>query len=103
MPEQDDDWSVKAYKNIVFLKRREARTMRLLSEYLEPEIRFEDFNVSDTIVFFGSARVQLCHEARKTLKAAKARDNREDIERGERDLSMSRYYEDASERFRAGF
>ncbi len=38
MPEQDDDWPVKAYKNIVFLKRREARTMRLLSEYLEADM-----------------------------------------------------------------
>jgi hypothetical protein len=52
MSEHDnDEWPVKAYKNIKFLKRREARTMRILSEYLEPENRFEDFNVSDTIVF----------------------------------------------------
>ncbi len=47
---------VKAYRNIDFLTSSEARTVRLLTEYLEPETRFERYNVEDTIVFFGSAR-----------------------------------------------
>ena len=52
MSEHDNyEWPVKAYKNIKFLKCRDARTMRIISEYLEPENRFEDFDVSDTIVF----------------------------------------------------
>jgi hypothetical protein len=46
----------KAYRNISFLTSPEARTIRLLSEYLEPEARFAKFHVEDTIVFFGSAR-----------------------------------------------
>lgn len=48
----------KAYKNLEFLKSREARTIRILSEYLEPEKRFEEMNVLHTVVFFGSARIQ---------------------------------------------
>lgn len=49
---------VKAYRNEEFLGSQEARTIRLLAEYLEPESRFEKFNVEDTIVFFGSARTR---------------------------------------------
>jgi uncharacterized protein (TIGR00730 family) len=46
----------KAYRNTEFLGSREARTIRLLSEYLEPERRLRHYHVEDTIVFFGSAR-----------------------------------------------
>lgn len=51
-----DRTPVKAYRNTDFLASREARTIRLLSEYIEPETRFERYNVEDTIVFYGSAR-----------------------------------------------
>ena len=91
----DNGWPVKAYKNIDFLKRREARTMRILSEYMEPETRFEDQNISDTIVFFGSARATAAKDARAKLKAAKAHGDAHQIETAERSLVMSRYYEDA--------
>jgi uncharacterized protein (TIGR00730 family) len=46
----------KAYLNIDFLKSREARTIRIASEYLEPEKRFGEMNIYHTVVFFGSAR-----------------------------------------------
>jgi uncharacterized protein (TIGR00730 family) len=49
---------VKAYRDIDFLTSRSARTIRILAEYLEPEARFERYNVEDTIVFFGSARAR---------------------------------------------
>ena len=98
MSEQDaDDWPVKAYKNTGFLKRREARTMRILSEYLEPESRFEDFNVSDTIVFFGSARMLPRREARAALKEARESGDAARVSNAQRDLSMARYYEEARE------
>ncbi len=48
---------LKAYKNPDFLNSREARPLRILSEYLEPEKRFRELDVQHTIVFFGSARV----------------------------------------------
>lgn len=47
----------KAYKNIEFLNSREARPLRILAEYLEPEKRFKQYNIKNTIVFFGSARL----------------------------------------------
>ncbi len=48
----------KAYKNLDFLKSREARPLRILAEYMEPEKRFEEQNIKHTVVFFGSARVR---------------------------------------------
>ncbi len=48
----------KAYKNIDFLRSREARTLRILAEYLEPEKRLKDNHVKHTVVFFGSSRVR---------------------------------------------
>jgi len=46
-----------AYKNEAFLDSAAARSIRILSEYLEPLDRFRRQRVRDTIVFFGSARV----------------------------------------------
>jgi uncharacterized protein (TIGR00730 family) len=48
----------KAYKNFDFLSSPAARTIRILSEYLEPEKRFKDYSINHTVVFFGSARSQ---------------------------------------------
>jgi uncharacterized protein (TIGR00730 family) len=49
---------VLAYMNEDFLKTPEARSVRLLSEYLEPLEHFRKQKIKDTIVFFGSARIQ---------------------------------------------
>ena len=46
----------KAYRNQDFLDSPDARLIRLLAEYLEPERRFRLNKVKDFIVFFGSAR-----------------------------------------------
>ncbi len=46
-----DDGPPKAYENQVFLKQPAARPLRILAEHLGPETRFEEFKVSDTIVF----------------------------------------------------
>ncbi|MBN2134212.1 MAG: LOG family protein [Acidobacteria bacterium] len=47
----------KAYKNLEFLNSHEARTIRILAEYLEPDKRFKTFDIKHTVVFFGSARI----------------------------------------------
>ena len=47
-----------AYLNESFLESPDARALRILSEYLEPLSHFRDEKIQDTIVFFGSARVQ---------------------------------------------
>ncbi|HUN26293.1 MAG TPA: LOG family protein [Steroidobacteraceae bacterium] len=46
-----------AYENERFLDSDEARPLRILAEYLEPLERFRRARVHDTIVFFGSARL----------------------------------------------
>lgn len=49
--------AIKAYKNFDFLHSRQARTIRILAEYLEPEKRFFENDIKHTVVFFGSSRV----------------------------------------------
>jgi uncharacterized protein (TIGR00730 family) len=46
-----------AYRNEDFLKGPDSRSLRILSEYLEPLSHFRKQRIRDTIVFFGSARV----------------------------------------------
>jgi uncharacterized protein (TIGR00730 family) len=82
-----------AYRDESFLAAPDARPVRILAEYLEPQARFHDFQVADTVVFFGSSRVVARDVAGKRLKEASGRDKAT----AERDLAMSRYYEDARE------
>jgi len=91
----NNDGPLKAYLNPAFMKRSDARTLRILSEYLEPEARFEDEAVSDTIVFFGSSRTPSLEDATQALDAARKHSG--DVAAAERDLTMARYYEDARE------
>jgi uncharacterized protein (TIGR00730 family) len=46
----------KAYKNLEFLNSREARTIRILSEYIEPLQRMKELKVNSTVLFVGSAK-----------------------------------------------
>ena len=84
-----------AYLNTRFLNSPSARGLRILSEYVEPEARFRNYDVADTLVFFGSARILPRDEAERRLQAAK--DHGGDVARAEMALSMSRYYEEARE------
>jgi uncharacterized protein (TIGR00730 family) len=84
-----------AFLNHEFLSSRPARTLRILAEYMEPEQRFKEYDVRDTIVFFGSARILSREAAEKALQAAQASGN--DVEGAELKLKMSRYYEDTRE------
>ena len=45
------------YEDAEFLNGDDGRPLRILAEYLEPLHRLRKANVSDTIVFFGSARL----------------------------------------------
>jgi len=83
--------SVKAYKNEAFLGSPDARVLRILSEYLEPASRFEDLQVRDTIVIFGSARILARDKAQAALEAARA--SGVDVEQAQRAFEMSHYYE----------
>jgi hypothetical protein len=85
----------KAYKNLDFLNSRDARTLRILSEYLEPQARFARYRVKDTVVFFGSARALPPEQAEERMRAARAGGDRDTISRAEAALRLARYYEDA--------
>ena len=85
----------KAYRNLDFLESTAARSLRILSEYLEPDARFKRYKIDDTIIFFGSARILPREEAEKRLAAAQAEG--EDLTVAQRNLNMSRYYEDTRE------
>ena len=61
-----------AYKNDDFLNSPDARILRILSEYLEPLGHFRHERIRDTIVFFGSARVQLEGPLGKYYRDARA-------------------------------
>jgi len=96
--------TVKAYKNAEFLNSPEARTIRMLAEYLEPESRFRKYNIRDTIVFFGSARIVPPDRARQNLQRVKqeikARGGRPgplaaELRQAETGLKTSKYYDDA--------
>jgi uncharacterized protein (TIGR00730 family) len=51
------DKSALAYRNQQFLDAPDARSLRILSEYLYPLSHFRQQKIHDTIVFFGSARL----------------------------------------------
>jgi uncharacterized protein (TIGR00730 family) len=89
----NNKWPTKAYKNTQFLNSPFAREIRIISEYIEPETRFDELQVRDTVVFFGSARTKSREDAKKNLENAQLNGN--DLNIAERDLQMSRYYEDA--------
>jgi hypothetical protein len=52
-----DEAPLLAYKDAEFMEGEDGRPLRILAEYLAPMNAFKREHVSDTIVFFGSARV----------------------------------------------
>ena len=94
----------KAYENRRFLRSRDGRIVRVLSEYLEPASRFRWQNVEDFIVFFGSSRAQPREDAQARLTQLRSQipggadpgtELAAQIRRAEQQLRLSRYYEDA--------
>lgn len=83
----------RAYSDEQFMSGRAARPLRILSEYVEPQSRFADHGIDDTIVFLGSARLIAADDAEAALRNAEERG--EGVEAARRDLEMSRYYEAA--------
>ncbi len=79
-----------AYKNLGFLNSASARTLRILSEYLEPQSRLQRQKVKDTIVFFGSAR--FCDSETAGRRVAEA-NTPDEVRQAKRLQASSRYYE----------
>ena len=93
-----------AYKDPIFMESLPARPLRILAEYIDPINRLRRARVGDTIVMFGSARIQPRDKALAALKkvqhARKGRRTHEwktKIVAAKSMVDMSRYYEDARE------
>jgi hypothetical protein len=94
----------KAYENLEFLKHKDARVIRILSEYLEPLSRLRWQRVEDIIVFFGSARAVSRSEAEKALAALEQQikagkkpsaEMSTGLEQARQQVRLARFYEDA--------
>jgi len=93
-----------AYQDPKFMESLVARPLRIMAEYIDPLNRLRRANVSDTIVMFGSARIQSRDRALTHLKAVQrnARGRRtpewrQKVSAARSLVSMSRYYEEARE------
>ncbi len=69
---ESKDRSELAYRNQPFLDTPDARSLRILSEYLYPLSHFRQQKVHDTIVFFGSARMHEMGPMGRYYKEARA-------------------------------
>jgi len=96
----------KAYKDMEFLNSPDARVVRMVSEFLEPQQRFRKAAIKDSIVLFGSARIQPRHETLAVLRKVESsfrkvvRPTKQqllELRTAEVRVEMSRYYEDAVE------
>ena len=94
----------KFYNDATFMNSPDARSLRILSEYLGPLSRFHREKIKDTIVFFGSARAipkdQAEEEYREVLKA-KSKSEKSDhavaLQRAKQRLELAVYYDEAVE------
>src|SRR3954463_3568040 len=93
-----------AYLDAEFLESDEGRPVRILSEYLDPLKRFKDQKIQDTVVFFGSARVDSRERAERALKTLRARGVQDanhhyevELKKSHKAVEWARYYEDARE------
>jgi len=93
-----------AYLYPEFLESNEARPIRILAEYLEPLRRFREQKIQDTVVFFGSARVDSRERAERALQTLRARGDRHadehyqiELTKSRKALEWARYYEEARE------
>ncbi len=71
-----------------FLARDELRPVRLLLEYLKPELGLRERGVTRTIIVFGSTRIVEEAEARRELAAARHRHGERDDEETRREVRV---------------
>ena len=93
-----------AYLYPEFLESADGRPVRILAEYLEPLRRFREQRIQDTIVFFGSARVNSRERAEVALETLRARGvsgaealYEAELKNSRKALEWARYYEEARE------
>jgi hypothetical protein len=88
-----------AYKNPRFMDSKPARVLRMMAEYFDPLVRLRREGVMDTIVIFGSARIESREASLKKLKRAQqgraSKEKRARVQAARHALAASRYYEEA--------
>src|ERR1700758_2483532 len=89
-----------AYRDALFMESVAARPVRILTEYLDPLARMRREHIGDTIVMFGSARIEPRDAALARIKRLKRSANgkgrhTEALREARAELRMSRYYEEA--------
>ena len=99
-----DNMIFKAYENLEFLNSHDARPIRVLCELVESSVRLEKENISNTLVFFGSARSKPSHEADNDLQKLMAalpapeqrtRKQKKQLQKAESLAALSPYYDAA--------
>lgn len=94
---------LKAYENVDFLNSADARILRMLAEFLQPQSRFRKLKIIDTVVFFGSARLMSKRDASKVYNKFKTINPKEtsrlaeELRAAQQLVNMSKYYEDTVE------
>ena len=83
------------YSDERFYKSSNARSIRILSEYLGPKQRFQRNHIEDTIVFFGSARILSKEKAKINIEKASKKISMQEKNRLHHDELMSTFYDDA--------
>lgn len=92
--EKANFWNEKIYKNLEFINSPEARQIRILCELTAPKARFEQKDVENTIVFFGSARSICSEDAEKNLEELVQKSGSPDqVRKAEATLKLSKYYD----------
>ncbi|HEX2663652.1 MAG TPA: TIGR00730 family Rossman fold protein [Candidatus Acidoferrum sp.] len=95
-----------SYEDREFIESVPARPIRIIAEYLHPLVQLKREGIGDTIVMFGSARIEsheTAHERYTRLKGVKTtkmsaealQHHRLALRSAKSSLEMSRYYEEA--------
>lgn len=98
----------KAYKNAEFVGSKEARPIRIMAEYLYPDLHFKQLKVHRTVIFFGSARIrseEAYHHHRSSLQAqlqakipeSKKKEITRTLANLEKHQHFTQYYHDAED------
>jgi uncharacterized protein (TIGR00730 family) len=103
-PRRHDDQINPPYRDAIFMESLPARPVRIITEYIDPLERLRRAKVGDTIVMFGSARIQPrdhalkhLHRLRNQKKGHRSVEYRASLRDAKAALEMSRYYEEARE------
>src|ERR1700739_353511 len=92
------------YRDPLFMESLPARPVRITTEYIDPLERFRREKVGDTIVMFGSARIESrdkalsrLHRLQKGKTRRATPEHRIALRDAKSAVEMSRYYEEARE------